>query len=75
MPASRDTSLVKLLAKNVKRYRKQLGLSQEGLAFDCEIDRTYISKLERGIANPSLLILTQLAKVLKVDVVDLLKKS
>jgi transcriptional regulator with XRE-family HTH domain len=75
MPAFRDTSLVKLLAKNVKRYRKQLGLSQEELAFDCEIDRTYISKLERGIANPSLLILTQLAKVLKVDVVDLLKKS
>ena len=75
MPAFRDTSLVKLLAKNVKRYRKQLGLSQEELAFECEIDRTYISKLERGIANPSLLILTQLAKVLKVDVVDLLKKS
>jgi transcriptional regulator with XRE-family HTH domain len=75
MPAFRDTSLVKLLAKNVRRYRKQLGLSQEELAFECEIDRTYISKLERGIANPSLLILTQLAKILKVDVVDLLKKS
>ena len=75
MPAFRDTSLVKLLAKNVRRYRKQLGLSQEELAFECEIDKTYISKLERGIANPSLLILTQLAKILKVDVVDLLKKS
>jgi transcriptional regulator with XRE-family HTH domain len=72
---NREKQLLGQLAKNVKALRKSIGLSQEALAFECDIDRTYISKVERGIANPSLLILFRIADVLKVEIKDLLKKK
>ena len=75
MKMNRDKQLLGQLAKNVKALRKSLGLSQEALAFEYDIDRTYISKVERGIANPSLLILLRIADVLKVEIKDLLKKK
>ena len=75
MKMTRDEQLLALLAKNVRTLRKENGLSQEELAFECEIDRTYISKVERGIANPSLLVLFKIANVLKVEIKDLIKKK
>lgn len=72
---TQDKQLLVLLAKNVRTLRKEMGLSQEELAFECEIDRTYISKVERGIANPSLLVLFKIANVLKVEIKDLIKKK
>lgn len=75
MKMTRDDQLLALLAKNVRNLRKEIGLSQEELAFECEIDRTYISKVERGIANPSLLVLFKIANVLKVEIKDLIKKK
>lgn len=74
MKMTRDEQLLALLAKNVRSLRKEMGLSQEELAFECEIDRTYISKVERGIANPSLLVLLKISTILKVEIRDLLKK-
>jgi transcriptional regulator with XRE-family HTH domain len=41
------------LAAEIKQSRKRLGLSQEALALQAEVDRTYVSQLERGVANPS----------------------
>ena len=61
------------LAANLRAYRLALGLSQEKLALDAEIDRTFVSQIERGIGNPSLRILCQLADRLEVDLVMLLK--
>lgn len=55
------------LAAEIKQSRKRLGLSQEALALQAEVDRTYVSQLERGIANPSLLILHRISVVLGVD--------
>lgn len=52
----------KILAENVKAARKALGLSQEALAFETEIDRTYISGIERGKRNPSLSLIARLAE-------------
>ena len=75
MKMTRNAQLLALLAKNVRTLRKEIGLSQEELAFECEIDRTYISKVERGIANPSLLVLFKIANVLKVEIKDLIKKK
>lgn len=75
MKMTRDGQLLALLAKNVRNLRKEIGLSQEELAFECEIDRTYISKVERGIANPSLLVLFKIANVLKVEIKDLINKK
>lgn len=52
------------LAVHIKSIRKQVNLSQEQLALMANIDRSSISRLERGIANPSYLILLQLARAL-----------
>ncbi len=40
---------------NVRRRRKAVGLSQEALAEKAELDRTYISGIERGTRNPTIL--------------------
>ena len=73
MKIQRNESTLNALANNVRRLRKLVGLSQEELAFQCEIDRTYISKVERGVANPSLLILARIAEVLDVSIEELVK--
>ena len=44
------------LGKNLKRLRIAADKSQETLAFDAEVDRTYISQIERGVGNPSIYI-------------------
>jgi transcriptional regulator with XRE-family HTH domain len=64
--------LLQHLASNIKTRRKALGITQEALALDAGIDRTYISQIERGISNPSLLVLVKVAEILDVDVVALL---
>jgi predicted transcriptional regulator len=46
-----------LVAGNIRRLRAAKGLSQEVLAMDAEIDRTYVSRLERGLENPTVAVL------------------
>ena len=65
----------KILANNVKAYRLALGLSQEELAFEAELDRTYISQIERGVCNPSILVLVKISHILNVELPDLLLKK
>lgn len=50
-----------LVAWNLRRLRIRRGLSQEVLAVDAEIDRTYVSRLERGLENPTVAVLARLA--------------
>jgi transcriptional regulator with XRE-family HTH domain len=59
------------LDQNLKRLRSDRGLSQERLALESNVDRTYVSKIERGIGNPSLEVLVRLASRLEVKVFDL----
>ncbi|MDR2173496.1 MAG: helix-turn-helix domain-containing protein [Burkholderiales bacterium] len=61
-----------ILARNIVSKRQKLRLSQEQLALQAEVDRTYISQIERALGNPSLLVLHKVAAVLEVDVVALL---
>lgn len=56
------------LAKAIRARRSKLKLSQEELAERCGFDRTYISMLERGRRNPSLLNLLRLVKGLETSV-------
>ena len=62
----------KLVAQNLRKYRKAIGLSQEELAHKARIDRTYVSGIERGVRNPTVLVLQELAAVLKIRPADLL---
>lgn len=51
---------------NVKRFRAERGLSQEELAFECGLHRTYVSGVERGVRNPTVVVLERIAKALNV---------
>lgn len=55
------------LACEIRQSRRRLGLSQEALALQAEVDRTYVSQLERGVANPSILILHRISTVLGME--------
>jgi len=50
-------------------------MSQEELAFEAEIDRTYVSQIERATINPSMLVLCKLAGALKSDLITLLQEQ
>ncbi len=63
----------KLLGERVRQRRALLGISQEELAFRAEVDRTYVSQIERGIGNPSLQVLLRLAKVLQTPFAQLVE--
>ena len=57
---------------NVKNFRREKGLSQEGLAFECGLHRTYVSGVERGVRNPTVVVLEKIAVALKVPASRLL---
>jgi transcriptional regulator with XRE-family HTH domain len=61
-----------VLAVNLKRLRKAKGLSQEELAHQVGIDRTYVSALERRVYAASIDLVDRLAKALQVDAQALL---
>jgi len=62
----------KSLAERVKALRIGLGISQETMALEAGIDRTYASQIERGISNPSLRVICAVAEVLQVEPAELL---
>lgn len=62
-----------VLAKNMRRLRAARGLSQEELAYECGINRTYLSSVERAERNISVDNIARIAKGLQVDPWKLLK--
>lgn len=54
------------VGNRIKELRIQLGLSQEEFAYKCELDRTYISSLEHGKRNISLMNLEKISRALGV---------
>jgi len=67
--------LCELVGRNVRRHRAAAGLTQEELAFRAGMDRTYLSDIERGRRNPTLLTMQDLAVPLNINVADLLEGS
>lgn len=64
--------LRRVVGNNVKHWRTKRGYSQEELAFRSELHRTYVSAVERGIRNPTVLIVGKLAAALGIRPVLLL---
>jgi transcriptional regulator with XRE-family HTH domain len=64
--------MTRTLGVNVRTFRQIRKLSQEGLAQQCGIYRSYLSRIETGRANPSLTAIVALADALNVTPVDLL---
>lgn len=57
-----------LVARNLRRLRVMREISQEALAVDAGIDRTYVSRLERGLENPTVAVLEQIANALNARI-------
>ena len=58
----------------VRAFRIEAGLSQEALAYESDINRSYIASLEAGQRNPSLDLMARLARALGVDLADLVQE-
>lgn len=65
-------TVAQAFGKVLRSYRVRSGLSQERLAESIEMDRTYVSMLERGIHQPSLTVVLRLALVLDTSPADLI---
>jgi transcriptional regulator with XRE-family HTH domain len=63
----------KQVGLNVKRLREASRLSQEDLAFEAELHRTYISGVERGVRNPTVTVVAKIAEALRVGPDQLLR--
>ena len=63
------------LGLNVRRLREAKGLSQERFGFESGLDRTYVSGIERGVRNPTILVVEKIAKSLGVTASSLLEES
>ena len=63
-----------ILAINLRKFRQARGLSQEELAHRAEIDRTYISSLERSVYAAGIDVVDRLAQALGVEAADLLTR-
>lgn len=61
-------------ARNLRRLRHAKSLSQEALAYEAGIDRTYISALERGVYGATIDMVAKLAAVLGVEAAELLQR-
>lgn len=63
----------KLVAWNLRRFRVERGLSQEALAVDAGLDRSYVGRIERGLENPTVETLEKFSEVLGVQAFELLR--
>ena len=59
-------------AANLRRFRHAKGISQEDLAYEANGNRTYVSKVEKGVSYPGLEIIAKLADALEVEPAELL---
>ena len=65
--------LRQVFAANLRRLRHRQGLSQETLAYEAGVNRTYLSKLEKGVSYVGLEIIGKLADVLDVEPAEFLR--
>ena len=65
------TNRLENIGLNIRKYRKQMKLSQVDLAVEVGIDRSYLSEIENGRVNPTINILYAIADSLNVSIVDL----
>ena len=72
MNYSREEDFIKKFGKNLSEMRKERKLSQEELAFKCELEYSQISRIERGIINTSISNIYKIAKALDIQPKELL---
>lgn len=65
--------IIEIFGKVLRELRENNNISQEKLAEYCDLDRTYISLLERGQRQPTITTIFKLAKALKISPSELIK--
>lgn len=70
---SNDMSILAQLGKRIRYLRTEKHLSQMDLALDSDITKNYLSDLERGERNPTIMVLNKIAKGLGITLEELLK--
>ncbi len=66
----RDATLT-AFGRNVARFRAECGFSQDKLAEKADLDRTYLSGIERGVRNPGIKAVLKLTRALRVGIDEL----
>lgn len=64
--------ILKKFGANLQRLRKERNLSLRELSYNCKVDFSKISQMEKGAINPTLITLTELAKALDIEIKELL---
>ena len=67
-----EKEFLKQIGNRIREHRNISNLSQEKLAFACDLDRTYIGSVERGERNVSIINLRKIAQALNLKTLDLL---
>ncbi len=67
--------LLRAFGETVRKRRKELGISQEELAFRADLNRSYIADIERGARNIALTNIGKLAKALGVEIRELFPRD
>ena len=68
-------SIQSRVSRNIQRIRREKDLSQEEVAHGADIHQTYLSGVETGKRNPSILVVERIAKALGVDVSEIFKPN
>lgn len=66
-----DKAFLMKIGNRIKKFRTEAELSQEKLAFESELDRTYIGSVERGERNIAVINLKKIANALRIEPKDL----
>lgn len=67
-----DNQVLKVLAKNIRKYREIKNLSQDRLALECDVAKSTIQRIEWGKLNPRITIVIRISKALDVAIGDLI---
>ncbi|MBE2228871.1 MAG: helix-turn-helix transcriptional regulator [Ignavibacteria bacterium] len=70
-----ESHFLKQIGLNVIKYRQRIDLSQEDLALKCDVDRSYMGRIERGENNITIFTLKKIADSLKIEISELLKMN
>lgn len=70
-----NTDILKIFGENIRKIRKEKGLSQEELAFKANLHRTYIGMIERAEKNITLINIEKIANALEVNIKELFNET
>ena len=72
-PMKNSARTLLAFGRNVARMRANRGLSQDKLAEKADLDRTFVSGIERGVRNPGIKTVLRIARALEVNIGELFK--